>query len=467
MKSKQWKSLVAMLLAASFALSACGGAGGNGDDSAEKPAAATEEKKAGATDGSNEDSGSAAEELTVAHYFVDELRNGDFANDVFNTLKENWISEHPDIKLNETILAHDDYQTKIQAQAAVGELPDVFLVKGSWVKNFVESDLLKPLDSFIDGYEHKDQYREGMFDSATYQGTIYAHPSHVNVTSVVFYNEQMWKEIGYDTFPATWAELTEAAKKFEEKGISAMTMGNRDAWVAESCLFSAIGDSYTGTDWTNSIVAHDGKASFNDANFVSALAKFQEVAQAGVFNPDFNTISDNQSQEYYCQGKAAAMSAGNWAVGYVETNSSEEILSNTKMATLPGADGGEGKSNVMSVGCGWFFAVNNNLEGEKLEAAMDFIFSTTGYENSKMITEKYGQTGAFQVDNPDMSALTPLQQIYVDLLSKVNSVPVYDLCMDGAVIEVMNSGLQTLLNGSLSPEDLAAQIQAEQEKASG
>ena len=36
--------------------------------------------------------------------------------------------------------------------------------------------------------------------------------------------------------------------------------------------------------------------------------------------------------------------------------------------------------------------------------------------------------------------------------------------MDGAVIEVMNTGIQDLLNGTKTAEDLAAEIQAEQEK---
>jgi raffinose/stachyose/melibiose transport system substrate-binding protein len=34
--------------------------------------------------------------------------------------------------------------------------------------------------------------------------------------------------------------------------------------------------------------------------------------------------------------------------------------------------------------------------------------------------------------------------------------------MDGAVIDVMNSGLQELLNGTMTPEKLAADIQAVQ-----
>ncbi len=37
--------------------------------------------------------------------------------------------------------------------------------------------------------------------------------------------------------------------------------------------------------------------------------------------------------------------------------------------------------------------------------------------------------------------------------------------MDGTVIDVMNTGLQDLLNGTVQPADLAKQIQEAQDKA--
>ena len=72
--------------------------------------------------------------------------------------------------------------------------------------------------------------------------------------------------------------------------------------------------------------------------------------------------------------------------------------------------------------------------------------------------------GAGLVEDVDVSAFPQLTQDFIALTNELNFTPVYDLVMDGAVIEVMNTGIQDLLNGSKEPKDLAAEIQAEQDK---
>jgi raffinose/stachyose/melibiose transport system substrate-binding protein len=47
----------------------------------------------------------------------------------------------------------------------------------------------------------------------------------------------------------------------------------------------------------------------------------------------------------------------------------------------------------------------------------------------------------------------------------ITLTPIYDIQMDGTVIDVMNTGLQDLLNGTVQPADLAKQIQEAQDKA--
>ena len=44
-------------------------------------------------------------------------------------------------------------------------------------------------------------------------------------------------------------------------------------------------------------------------------------------------------------------------------------------------------------------------------------------------------------------------------------VPIYDAMMDAALIETMNTGLQSLLIGEMTPEELAENIQFEYEMA--
>ncbi|MGB8456015.1 MAG: extracellular solute-binding protein [Anaerocolumna sp.] len=450
--------ILAIILAAVFGLTAC-------SSSTDTPKQDTVNEKTAdskISDGKtvSEETGDGIE-LTVSHYYLEEDRKSNAVGDSFLAMEEKWQAENPDITLNQQAMSQADYSTKIQAQAAVNEVPDIFMVKGSWVDNFVDNGIMAPINDYLDKYEHKDAFREGVFDAATRDGMTYGLPNQLSITSVVYYNEKLWKSIGYDTFPDNWEDIFAAAKKFNEMGIATIGLGNSERWPAESCILSTLGDRYTGMDWTNSIIAHDGQAKFTDPAFVSALGRLQELAVNQVFNPDFNTITETQSIEYYTQEKAAAVVSGHWTVSAIESFASEDLLNNTKVAVLPAVEGG--KADSISGGCGWYFAVNKNLTGAKLDAAMDFIFATTGYDMCEYAANEHGIIGAAIIDNPDQSKLSQLAKDFIHLVDGVSFTPVYDLTMNGSAIEVMNTGLQELLNNSKTPEELAAEIQTEQD----
>ncbi len=441
---KKRMAAIAMATASTLLFSACGGGGDSGGET------------------KSEGNSGGQVELVVSHYRLEEERASNDLADAFLNLIEKFEEENPDIKVTQQSMSQADYSTKIQAQAAVNEMPDVFMIKGSWMSNFVENGVVMPLDEYLDSYEYKDKFREGAFDAATKDGKIYGLPDQLSLTSVVFYNSELWKQAGYEEFPTTWDEIFEAAEKFKEMGISTFSLGNKDKWVSESCLLSTIGDRYTGTEWTESIIANDGDAKFTDSEFVDALALLKKMADHQLFNADCNTISDVQAAEYYSQKQAAATVSGHWEIAAIESFADEEVLRNTKVALLPNIDGSEPSS--FSGGCGWYIGINSNLSGEKLDAAIDFLFTLEGYEADAYTTETYGLIKPSIVDDVDMSKFSQLTQDFVELVNASTLTPTYDLQMDGAVIEVMNTGLQDLLNGTKEPETLAKEIQAEQDK---
>ncbi len=424
----------------------------------------TEKSQASGASGATTNSGGENISLTFSHFMVEEERKNNGENDTQLSQIEDFDAANPNITIEQQAIMHDDYQTKIQAQAAVNELPDIFLVKGSWFSNFVDNGLVKPLDEFIDAYPQKDSFRDGIFDASTRDGKIYGLPIQFAVTSLAFYNESLWKENGYDSFPDNWEDIYTAAATFNEKGISTIALGNKDKWPAESCWLSPLGDRYTGTDWTNSIISQDGKAKFTDPLFVDALTHFQTMAEKGVFNSDFNIITNTQADEYYAQGEAATIVSGSWTLSYILANGTDEVLANTKIAVIPGVPDGKGNPADTSGGCGWYVCANSNLSGEKLQAAVDAMLSISGYEYSKRLAENYGLVGPCKTGKIDASGFPQLTQDYLALMDKTNLTPIYDILMEGAVIETMNSGLQELLNKTQTPEDLAATIQAEQDK---
>ncbi|GHT77079.1 sugar ABC transporter substrate-binding protein [Spirochaetia bacterium] len=428
------KTILAVLLVAAMILSACQG---------KKTASGGDDGKV---------------TLDLMHFQTIETISESTEVKGYHAMKDKFIAEHPDIKVNESILQQIDYQTKIMALAAADEMPDIFFTKGSWVQNFYDNGLMADLTGKINPAD----YRDGVFLPVTRNGKIYGSPIQLVMTSLIFYNEKMFKDIGYDHFPATWAELVDANAKFKAKGMTTIALGNKDRWPYESCILSALGDRFTGNAWTQSIILNDGKAKFTDPELVTTLKYSQEMAS--MFNVNFNEINNNQADALYCTGKAASTIEGMWAIAYILTNADPDVLANTKIAILPQVPGQKGAANATSGGAGWAQSINAKLTGAKLDAAVEYMKQTTGKEYSQFIMDDSGLLGPIEVPVKDKATLPALSQNYLDFTGTLSYVPVYDILMDGTVIDVMNSKLQELLAGTATPEAVAAAIQAEQDK---
>lgn len=457
------KKIMALLLTAALGVSLIGCGGGKAD-TAKKPEAAETESTQKTEETADKESVEEQVEITITHFNIEEQREATADYDGFYTMLEEWQAQHPNVKITQSVLETSDYETKIQAQAAVNDMPDLFCVKGSWFKNFVSSDLLAPLDDAINAYDKKDAFRSGVFDAATVDGQIYALPVQFSVTSLVYYNEAMWKEIGYDAFPDNWDDIYAAIDKFNEKGIAPFAFGNSAKWPAESCVLSALGDRYTGTEWTQNIIANNGKSKFTDSEFVSALEHLQKMAQAGAFNADFNTASTGQAAELYNTGNAATIINGFWNLANINANATEDVKANTKIAILPTVEGGKGLADHTSGGCGWYMGMSKQEDPEKQALVEDLLLHLAGYEYSEFITEKYGLVTPSVIEGVDTAGFPSTTQDYINIMNTVELTPIYDILMDPAVIEVMNSGIQELLNGTKDAATLAAEIQAEQDK---
>ncbi|MDD3278600.1 MAG: extracellular solute-binding protein [Lachnospiraceae bacterium] len=382
----------------------------------------------------------------------------------FYTALDDWQKAHPDVEINIEEMDQTSYQTKITALGSSDDMPDLFMLKGSWTKNFVDNGWVQDITEDLDAdTQWRDAYIEGAFEYATQDGKIYGVPRESLSTGLIFYNADMWSEIGYDEFPTTWDELLDAVQKFNEKGITAFVMGNKPNWPAESCWLSTLGDRFTGPDWTSSILKGDG-AKFTDDTFVAALTAFKELADAGAFNADINSIDDQEQQSVYFNKKAAAVANGTWFIPTVDTTAPEDVKNATKLAVLPSVTGGSENQNTVSGGCVWFTSISNKVQDvAKRELCIDLLKAVTGKQVGD-ITASYGGVTPWANPEYDTTKVPELYNEYLKLMETTVNVPVYDACMDSGVIETMNQGLQSLLIGEKTPEALAEEIQLEQDQ---
>lgn len=398
----------------------------------------------------------------LVHVLRSTVDEAGFAKGYYTALDQ-WQVEHPEVTVNVEEVEQSSYQTKITSLAAADDVPDLYMLKGSWATNFIDNGWAVDVTEEVEGDEEwKNGYIAGAFDAVTKDGKIYAVPQESSYTSVVYWNSDMWAEIGYDHFPTTWDELLDAVDKFNEKGIKTFVMGNKPNWPAESCWLSTLGDRFTGPEWTKSIVEGTG-AKFTDQEFIDALTAFQDLVDRGAFNDDINSIDDTEQNSVYFQKKAAAIISGSWFINICDANAPEDVKEATKLSIIPSIDGGAENQRTVSGGPAWFMAMGNKVtDPEKRALVMDLMKALTD-ERQANVTASMGAVTAWASPEYDSSQVAPLFNEFNEMMKDVTPVQIYDACMEASVIETMNVGLQSMLIGEKTPEELAEEIQMEQD----
>lgn len=415
--------------------------------------------------GGNADSDGASdsgEKKVVTLSFLNSIVPGEAQSSAYRAVLKEFLEKNTDIQLDEESIANADMATKVQTLAAADELPDLFMVKGSMAESFVESEKLLSVSEILDKYpDYRDNFKDGVFSNFTFDNKIYAIPYQVTNTCV-FYNETLFQKAGISEFPTTWDGLLEAVEKLKAAGVNPIVLGNKDKWNAESVILSTLGNRCTGDEWYQNIRDRGG-AKFTDPEFVLSLSALNDLAKAGGFNTDVNSIDGAQQRQVYMNGGAAMTIDGTWAISDLDAKCPKDILEATRIAALPSVEGGKGNPQAISGGSGWGVAVNAKIDTAKLPTVERFLTGVMGKDFATGLT----QIGSISAAKPgdykrDENALVANR--FEEFQQDRPFVPVYDHQLSSGIMEVMQSGLQELLIGAISPEDLAASIQAEYER---
>lgn len=433
---KRTRLLAVWLVVMLVTLTACGG-GGN-------------KQNAGETSGTPSGGAEKKTELTLWNIWTDPSAEHQ------SSLKqvEKFMEEHPNIVIKQQNIPHDQYKVKLKTQAAGRELPDLMQVwPGAELAPLVEGGLLQPIDEIVshwDGLVIKEYLKDYSVD-----GKVYAIPAQVVPTHVIYYDKDQLAEVGYKEFPKTYEEFKTLIRKLKEKGLIPIALGNKGQWVLQSCYISTIADRLTGSDFLPAVM--NGERKFTDPEFVKALNIIKELADLGAFNEDFNSIDNDQQRDYFISGEAAMMIDGSWGLGPVLEAAPDK---NIGVAIFPAVEGGRGDPSAVSVVSGMGIAVNAELQGEKLEAAYEFL---KGFYTEEYFKEMLKASILVPANIEAPAEVSPVLMEVAELAGR-KVAPVYDATLPPEIIDILNAGLQELSIGLVTPEELAKKLQAAVDK---
>jgi raffinose/stachyose/melibiose transport system substrate-binding protein len=406
-------------------------------------------------------------QLRVLNYF--DMTAASSADEI-SMMWDSFSQANPDIKIVREDLFNVPFHNKVESYAAAGQLPDVMYAWPSGRSATLHTrHLLKDLGPLVQRDNLAPLYTaESLNPKGQASGYLGILPRTITATSVFYINLEVLKGCGLKP-AATYAELKAQVPVLKARGYDTVLMGNVDAWVMQSCLFSLVAGRFCGEDWEQSIL--NGQSKFTDPDFVAALRFIKTLYDDGVLSRKTLSTDYGSVVGQFAANKGAYFLDGDWRVAAFVTNKStgEVLISpekqkNIQTAVFPDIEGAKlNRSESMVLGTGW--GMNARIEdgSPKEEAAWRLIKWLSGKEIQSWLLETGGITSPTRSDI-DVSSLKlePIQQYVVGNLHKSfdTATAVIDGAFASEVYTPINDGLQAIGLGTQTPREVAKAAQA-------
>jgi raffinose/stachyose/melibiose transport system substrate-binding protein len=366
-----------------------------------------------------------------------------------------FAKKYPNIKLEFEYVSGEQFHDKFQAMAAAGEIPDLFTTyAGARSSYILERGLVKDLRPYLTG-EFKSRYNSAIWDPQGPGGEIYIISPNLAVCTAVYVNTKLQKELGLTT-PKTLNELIAQAPAIRAKGYTPLMFANKGVWQAQSLLLSMLVDRMAGKAWFDR--ARAGTAKFTDKGFVDALAVIKQLVDTQVFPAGVNQLEGPEGWGDFVQGKSVYLLDAGWRISALKGAAKPEDYAGYEVIAFPAIEG-EVTHGSSAATMGEALAMSAKLSGAKADAAWKFLSFIYGQEGCEILME-YGTVPTYKLDYSKFN-VDNLNKQYIELINNQSMGYVIDAVMDGeGVNNLLNPGIQAVMIGDKTPDQLAAEYEA-------
>ncbi|HZS86196.1 MAG TPA: extracellular solute-binding protein [Chloroflexota bacterium] len=354
-----------------------------------------------------------------------------------------FTAQHPNVTIENQYVPFDQYLTTLESEAAANTLPDVMYahVKAAELGrsgHTVDFKAVFPASFF-------KQFLAGPLRQFTFDnGKVYALPWDAQMFGL-FVNDTIMAKLHLKP-PQTWNDLIAMAPKIRAAGYTPLAFGTSDGGCPD--FFLPLITQYGGDVYGLDDLTKKG-LSWNSAPVINAYSLLQRLSQAHVFLDGINGITAQQGEVLAYHGKAAMLFDGSFSIPLVGAPASfAQHYSLAKMPALtPNGRHWAGDGS----GDGW--AVNAHSPNKALAVAlMKYLFSPSVYRAFIKATQSFPSMPSAE------SAVTDAK--VRQMISWVKEGDGTDHILFGkGSNDAVNNACQGVLNGSLSPQQAAAQTQ--------
>ncbi|HQJ35166.1 MAG TPA: extracellular solute-binding protein [Rhodoglobus sp.] len=384
-----------------------------------------------------------------APYFVAEAKAYEAAN--------------PGVTVDLQQVGDQPYKDKIRVLSAANQLPDVYFSwAGDFANKFVRAGAAADLTSVIaPDTEWGKTLAPAALKAFAYDGKYYGVPIDLD-GKYLAYNTAAFTKAGISAPPATLEELLGDCDKLKAAGYEPIAFGNQYGWPAIHYITQL--NMYNVPVDTLNKDYNPASGQFTDAGYVKAIQQFQQLISRCSNTSAANGLSHEAAQANLLSGKAAMQ--------YIESleftaltkdgGASPVIANNWSFFRLPAAAGSAGDTNALT-GAPDGFLVNSNSQNAAL--AVDFLKFLTSQQSAQKIVKDLGWLSPVAGSATDSNAYPQLQATLADM-GKASQFAIWlDTVTEASVADAYLSGIEGLLSGSKTPEQVMQGVQAAAKQA--
>lgn len=210
--------------------------------------------------------------------------------------------DYPDITINFISLPFGEARREMIQRHAAGNAPDLVSMNMPWLQDFLDMDLLEPLDDFI--ANDPSFPFDGLVQTPMQKvnGHTWMVPHTISYFTLI-YNRRMLAEAGFDNPPRTWSEYREIARAVTDpaRGRYGVSIMMDSSGASNGPILTVYPMLYT----TGSTTVHDGRPNVNSPEMIRTLTFFKDLYDDGSIMPGMFTKSGNQTTADLAAGTVA------------------------------------------------------------------------------------------------------------------------------------------------------------------
>lgn len=240
----------------------------------------------------------------------------------------NWNEANPDMQVELSTVAHEDFKNAIRTYLAAEPSPDVLTwFAGERAAFFIDRGLI---GDFSDAWEANgldDVYAPGFTALATSGEGKYFLPTSYYWWAI-YYRPSIFEQVGVEAPIETWDELLAACDTFNAAGIAPFAIGTKFRWPA-AAWFDYINMRTNGPQFHIDLMLL--KESYEDERVKQTFAHWQELLDHNCFMEDPAAYDWNEALDVMVQDEAAMYLMG----GFITDSFPDELETDLDFFRFP------------------------------------------------------------------------------------------------------------------------------------